>query len=474
MQRTSTNFENAPIGSLRARRGLSITLPSKIPLSSADELPEAGVACASHHTATLELECEQRHELRAERVPFAFSLKPFPGAFPSWRTIFFFNWDDTLCPTRWIRSLIKEEIIDSPERDWCHEIPAWCQQPLPDDPAVHTSIRDLQEAVVRVIDVAQAFGIVCIVTNAIPGWVERAMKNWLPRLWPYICGLGQRPPIEVLYGHKFDVRPSSLELPWVDELGIFTQWKEDAMTMALNRVDELYRLSGCNSIPQCRRDPLPDVSWCANSGQKLIANVISVGGGEAEMQAAELACRGYNERRTSGLTTHDDIGTDGGGGGGNRNASLDDSEGLRGPVTSCSSALRVDRNAHSGFAAALVDSSARGRRQQRSPGKPRARSISGVGRANVPGARSSHWPWVKLVKLAEFPNCRQLCTQLEELAELLPQMVALRMHVRADLRQCQDFPLTPLPRSRQELRSTFLCCSEAELQTERVLRTQTV
>ena len=34
----------------------------------------------------------------------------------------------------------------------------------------------------EVLKSAQKFGAVCIVTNAVHGWVEKSMKKWLPKL----------------------------------------------------------------------------------------------------------------------------------------------------------------------------------------------------------------------------------------------------------------------------------------------------
>ena len=51
---------------------------------------------------------KRRQEKKAEKY--------LPAAFPHRRTVIFFDWDDTLCPTTWIRSLLKETLADY--KDW--------------------------------------------------------------------------------------------------------------------------------------------------------------------------------------------------------------------------------------------------------------------------------------------------------------------------------------------------------------------
>lgn len=221
-----------------------------------------------------------------------------PGAFPNRRTVFFFDWDDTLCPTSWIRSILKshmadlQEWCDSPaedEAEWVTAIPGWFSQPLPDEPTVHEWIADLQRAVIDVINRAQAYGVVCIVTNALPGWVEKTMRKWLPQLKEYIVGHGVRPAIKVIYGQQVYEKPrgKAADLPWVDDLGPTGWWKKAAMTLALDSVDELYRLED------------RPASWWDSAESQRIQSVISVGDDEAEMFAGEFAVRGHEERRAA-------------------------------------------------------------------------------------------------------------------------------------------------------------------------------
>jgi len=188
--------------------------------------------------------------------------------------------------------------------EWRDHVPEWYGNPLPDD--VSESIADLQRAVIDVINKAQALGIVCIVTNAVRGWVEKTTKKWLPKLNQYILGHGTRPQILVLYGQQEYQRPKpesqAASLGWVDDLGELMWWKKAAMSAVLCRIDDVYRVagtgidSGVGSSSVCSGDQqgcpsdageaLKEVTWLADSNAKDLVNLISIGDSEAEMQSS--------------------------------------------------------------------------------------------------------------------------------------------------------------------------------------------
>jgi hypothetical protein len=378
--------------------------------------------------------------IRDERVP-----RPLPGSFPNRRTIFILDWDDTLCPTTWIRSILKSHMADI--KEWCEDeldlepewrdaVPGWFSQPLPDEPMVRDWIDELQDAIIATIVAAQAYGVVCIVTNALYGWVDKTVKKWLPKLRPFIFGHGAQAPIKIVYAQQVYQKPHSsvADLPWVDDLGPYMWWKKAAMTLALDEVDELYRLEGCTSPVSERSaaEVCPSVSWCANAGSKRLASVIAIGDDEAEMQAVELAARNYDERRVV-LQTE------------------------QGPLAS-SKRLGIPNDATSGDVAC-----------------------------------PSHWPWVKKVKCKERPHIKQLTEQLHEVIELLPKLVLQRCHCRINMNPSQGYcseddrrlrapsntfdPSAPCePRSRDELCKDLLGateCSNKEF-VECALRVQMV
>lgn len=397
----------------------------------------------------------RRHSIQHEltlRVP-----RPLPGAFSSRKTVIFLDWDDTLCPTSWIRSLLKETLADMEEWaqgalpndrvvdevDWRNEIPSWFAQPLPDEPGIHQCITDLQQTVIDLLDTAQAHGVPCIVTNAVPGWVEKTIKRWLPRLKPYILGHGSRPPVKVLYAQQFYQRQAWArggEPSFVDETGEFTLWKKDAMDAALGELDDLFRL------PQA--DLNERTSWCKGGSAKRIDSVISIGDSEAEMQAAEISCIDYDALKNrppgrcvqslwlnstssaSGMLRLVSKGSAGSGESSDHAGRMGSNESTSGPVVSSPSMPLLAPSA-------LRDI-------PRGPGRFRNHSV------DADALWYSHWPWVKLVKFRECSHVRQLVLQLEDLCTLLPGMVFLRQNIRVDFGVASptspSSPLTLQPR----------------------------
>jgi len=385
--------------------------------------------------------------------------RPFPGAFSERRAIIFFDWDDTLCPTTFIRSLLKDTLADReewrideletlscPEMDWRDQIPAWFNHPLPDEPSLTKHISDLQQAVINVIKVAQAIGVVCIVTNAIPGWVEKTLKKWLPLLKQYIFGHCAQPPIKVLYGQRsykkmYKVAASIKDLPWFDELGEYMWWKQAAMNEALDDVERLYRLEGKTDAEM---EACP--SWFRSGDSKRITNIISIGDNEAEMQSAELTGLLYNKRRKANACWHPPLAK---------------------PKRKRRGAAPEDTDSGIISTEDTIENTPKGGKvpKKKVAAVPRSRKYSRS--VPVEEMRRSHWPWVKLFKFKECPHVKHLCRQLEELAELLPQAVHLRHDIRVD---CREFTSPKSPSACLN----YLGCNAADLQVEQKLRVQTV
>lgn len=461
----STSVEHSWSPSLRNRRGVTLTLGPQTQTSSREEMSDSNeeqaapslqikprskpilrkvgsIVCGPEHLQpAVRLVSSERKTLCQEQdweVTVLPVPRPLPGAFGTRRTVFFFDWDDTLCPTTWIRSILKGTIADmqeweegpgagSSEFDWIDGIPSWFNHPLPDLPAVREATASLQKAVMHVINAAQAYGVICIVTNAVPGWVEKTIHKWLPELRQYIGGHGLRPPIRVIYGQEaYAARRSKLDLPWVDELGEHMWWKQAAMVSALDQVDRMYRFErdcGETSYGHCaaavnkcsaqtRASP-PAISWCATAATKSLRNIVSVGDNEAEMQSAQLVSSGFKRRRN-----------------------------LQAAAT------------------------ARGQPTQR----PKARSSSMPAEDGRNGR-----PWMKLVKFRECPHVQQLIVELEEMVEILPQVVAMRENIRLGLGQ--DEPPSPAhacaARSATDLLHAIGCDHE-DSRVQRHLMVQTV
>jgi len=398
--------------------------------------------------------------LQVAKVP-----RPLPAAFPIRRNIIFFDWDDTLCPTSWIRSLLKEHLADmeewldqyddclETEEDWRDSIPSWFKQPLPDEPHVRQLIADLQTACIRTIRIAQSLGVVCIVTNAVPGWVEKTIKRWLPKLRTHIGVHGvhsvrSQHPIKVIYAQQAYCDGSKNQnLPFVDEQGEFMLWKKAAIAGALTELDHLYGLEEKNE---------------AKPGLLNVVNVVSIGDTEAEMSAAELASQGLHSqhpkrgrlyRRACGLQDQPEPG-------GNQ------SEKPCGSRTSSKDGSKEDASGSSGSESGQGASGLERSERERDCdfgefGPGRSRSLETSNRRAFGAFR----PWVKLIKLSEGCQARRLTAQLEEIAQLLPKMLALRRDVRVDLTEGA---------SKSQFWQKALGCTEEDLRLERHLCVETL
>eukprot|EP00927_Polykrikos_kofoidii_P080249 TRINITY_DN77122_c0_g1_i1.p1 TRINITY_DN77122_c0_g1~~TRINITY_DN77122_c0_g1_i1.p1 ORF type:complete len:460 (-),score=72.02 TRINITY_DN77122_c0_g1_i1:54-1382(-) len=431
---------------------------------------------------------------------FSPALRPLPGAFSRRRNLIFIDWDDTLCPTTWIRSLLKGTLAEidqwappeqrrSQEAEWHTDVPKWFHHHLPDRPEIREQMNCLQEAVMSLIDVAQVFGVVCIVTNAVRGWVEKTISKWLPRLTPYIRGHGARPAIRVIYGQQaYQALKSDDNLPWFDELGEYMWWKKAAMSTAIQEIEELYRLD-----VESRGDDTHGLSWTSAGEAKRITNIISLGDNEAEMQAAEISAiqsggtrwHAAREatRRPSTPRPH--------------RVKVAD---VTSSVSPASHAIEID-----GCRGALIEP------RQIVPGNPfrvnssdfhvpRSRGGSGVSVIALPAAQTPEKivrtctsappvftmkairgaPWVKNVKLEECSHVRKLTTQLREFSELLPQLVAARGHCRIelDVRSIDGRLMSPVtPRSPwygEMLKGQLPVACSVDQKLQRSLQVQTV
>lgn len=90
------------------------------------------------------------------------------------QTIILFDWDDTLCPSNWIRE-------GRPALSFF--------KPCPSDEKYQKPLRELQIQVQRVLELALKMGKVIIVTNAMEPWVETSCRNFLPQLMPIVSGI---------------------------------------------------------------------------------------------------------------------------------------------------------------------------------------------------------------------------------------------------------------------------------------------
>jgi len=87
------------------------------------------------------------------------------------QTIILFDWDDTLCPSNWIRE-------NRPMLSFF--------KPAPSDEKYQKPLRELQAHVEAVLKLAMKMGKVIIVTNAMEPWVETSCRHFLPLLLPIV------------------------------------------------------------------------------------------------------------------------------------------------------------------------------------------------------------------------------------------------------------------------------------------------
>jgi hypothetical protein len=97
------------------------------------------------------------------------------------QTIILFDWDDTLCPSNWIRE-------NRPALSFF--------KPCPPDEKYQRPLRELQKHVEATLRLALKMGKVVIVTNAMDPWVETSCRNFLPALVPIVS------QIQVIYARS--------------------------------------------------------------------------------------------------------------------------------------------------------------------------------------------------------------------------------------------------------------------------------
>eukprot|EP00746_Dinoflagellata_sp_MGD_P131312 gnl/MRDRNA2_/MRDRNA2_65103_c0_seq3.p1 gnl/MRDRNA2_/MRDRNA2_65103_c0~~gnl/MRDRNA2_/MRDRNA2_65103_c0_seq3.p1 ORF type:complete len:351 (+),score=58.72 gnl/MRDRNA2_/MRDRNA2_65103_c0_seq3:105-1055(+) len=87
------------------------------------------------------------------------------------QTVILFDWDDTLCPSHWIRE-------NRPTLSYFME--------APNEDRFIVPLNDLQKKVEALLKLALELGKVIIVTNAVAPWVHMSCKNFLPGLLPLV------------------------------------------------------------------------------------------------------------------------------------------------------------------------------------------------------------------------------------------------------------------------------------------------
>eukprot|EP00397_Hematodinium_sp_SG-2012_P008714 GEMP01008782.1.p1 GENE.GEMP01008782.1~~GEMP01008782.1.p1 ORF type:complete len:329 (+),score=71.94 GEMP01008782.1:109-1095(+) len=92
------------------------------------------------------------------------------------QTIIVFDWDDTLCPSSWIRA-------NRPSLSYF--------RPPPNEDRFIKPLEELQNLVVQLLEVAMTLGKVIIITNAQNPWISTSATNFMPKLNSVLCRVPQ-------------------------------------------------------------------------------------------------------------------------------------------------------------------------------------------------------------------------------------------------------------------------------------------
>jgi len=148
------------------------------------------------------------------------------------QTIILFDWDDTLCPSNWIRE-------NRPALSFF--------KPAPQDERFQRPLRELQKSVEATLILAMKLGKVVIVTNAMEPWVETSCRNFLPQLVPLVS------QIPVLYARSI-----------YDSLGLDSskrQQQQQAAMPGMYTATGQNKLAGMNARLQMQMDELAPQRW---------------------------------------------------------------------------------------------------------------------------------------------------------------------------------------------------------------------
>ena len=172
------------------------------------------------------------------------------------QSIVIFDWDDTLCPSHWIR-------INRPKLQYF--------QPCPDDPRFKLPLESLSDQVIKVLRASHAISKTIILTNAQVTWVEISCKNFRPRVWPVIQELG----LDIVYARQSVEQDVAVcrELDYNYNSNAPQLWKERAMKDNISRFYSQYLHQSWKNIVSigdqiCEHNALRIVSLARPTGKK--------------------------------------------------------------------------------------------------------------------------------------------------------------------------------------------------------------
>jgi hypothetical protein len=207
----------------------------------------------------------------------------------SQRNLIIFDWDDTLCPTHWIRHHLLCALEDTMEfmvsgkgeeqdtlTEYWQELPSWFRHPLPHEPKYEEPITELLSVVEEVLRTACGLGRVVILTNGISGWVSKSAKQWLSPLRALFHELN----IDVKYARDFPVT----EQPTLSQF--YGKTREEKMQSGREwQFTEMKAKAMAHLIKAA-----------SHTNYK---NLVSIGDSQFEINAMEAASRRYHRTTSS-------------------------------------------------------------------------------------------------------------------------------------------------------------------------------
>jgi hypothetical protein len=165
------------------------------------------------------------------------------------QTMIVFDWDDTLCPSHWIRS-------NRPALHYFH--------PCPNNPKYKKPLLELSEVVCNVLRLAAEIGNIVIITNAQVNWVETSARNFMPSVSPLLQQLNchivyARAAFEMdLSGNSPKHKPK-INFEYNYNANIPQQWKNEAFMTEMTRFYSKYQAQSWKNVISigdqcCERD----------------------------------------------------------------------------------------------------------------------------------------------------------------------------------------------------------------------------
>lgn len=158
------------------------------------------------------------------------------------QTLLLIDWDDTLCPSTYCMRTLELNVFS----------------PVPE--SVRPALDQVAKMAQRVLEEADGYGKVVIVTNAEEGWVELSCKNWLPTLWATVQRVAhvvsartQFEPLGVTSPAGWKQRAFQAEIERFYGRYPHQSWKNVlSIGDAPHEREALLRVTWSNNSPKCR------------------------------------------------------------------------------------------------------------------------------------------------------------------------------------------------------------------------------